>query len=727
MNASRADVPTRIRRLSRGSVAGKRLLFSWTLAVIALLWATAALAVPGNEVALVLDNSGSMATPFRGPSGGVYPGNDKDRTAVLGALILAGLTHGTEDRLTVLTFGKTAAAPPIVVDASSYPTAAAAGSAIRAMPYADGTYFRPVLRQARTILDTSQRDGRLLMFLTDGAPSDIEDPSEGPRLLDIGSGRFNTIILGLYGSADARKNGEVFLRPLARMPDDLVFLNSPREVVPAFTRGYARMLGARPMTGTLAPGGKKSVDIGKYVLEMLIVTASSEPGPSFTVSLTGPKGLIPVKAQGDNGCDFQLADAPKICDPPRRHYRVFRHRTDPDNPAHFELAVTQIPGNVEYGIILRYELEAKLMLAPVVRAEEPAEIAAQLLFRGKPFVDEAFFRADGFEATAMVEGQKVRLEHAGGGRFVGKWVPPGGLAGTGTLVRATFKNTWLERSADGSLRVEGVPKLALRVNPNPLQLGGWAAGCRQTRQCGILDLAGSLNADRVEVACGTPESDSNVGVTCEPVAGSEATLPSGARGRPMRWQVCVVAKGGCGDVSSAPPSGISVTLAGTDPRHAPGAVKVPLVFQVQGISWLRCWWWVLAAIGLLLFAAWVILGFVRPHSFDPASSVRVAGSEAGLRRTSALVLRELPGGVRGFYRNARVALNANGDFVKSPRLAVLVVEAAAGGMTIFKKASGLEHKNRRTGGWEAVSPEELAQGFAPGAIYRLGSLVLKFE
>lgn len=703
-----------------------RLIAPWLIAVVIASWAGTAMASPGNDVVLILDNSGSMAGPFRGPAGRMMPGNDPERTAVLGALILSGLTFGTEDHLTVLTFGDTPVSAPVMVDPAAFPNAAAAGDAIRAMPYANGTFYRPALRQARDILSRSTRDGRLLMFLTDGAPSDMEDPGEGPSLLNLSQGGFGTLIMGLFGSEESRKSGEAFLRPLARTQDDLVFLSSSRDIVAAFTRGYAKMLGARPMTGTLAQGSKP-VDVGKYVLEVLVMTASSEPGPAFDASLTGPKGAVPVKAGGDNGCDFKLPDAPNICAEPRRHYSVFRQANDPENPSHWQLSITKASGNVEYGIILRYDLAAKLVLAPVVNAEEPAQVEAQLLFHGKPFVDDEFFRADGFEAVATIEGTKVPLKHAGGGRFVGSWVPPSSMAGSGAVVRATFKNTWMERSADGSTHVEGAPKLVLQVHPNPLDLGAWQASRSRIERCGELDLSGSVNADKVELACTAQGQSSEAGMTCQPVAGSEAALPSGQKGQPMRWKVCVTSSRCCGSVQSAPPKGLVVTLAGKDPRYAAAAARVPVVFRVQGMGWLACWWPILAALGVALFLLWVIVGLLRPHSFEPSVAVRVAGSEAGLRRTSALVLRELPGGVRGFYRNARVALNATGDFVKAPRLAVLVVEAGPSGTTVFRKAAGLERKNRRTGGWEAVPPEDLAQGFAAGSIYRLGSLVMKFE
>jgi hypothetical protein len=91
------------------------------------------------------------------------------------------------------------------------------------------------------------------------------------------------------------------------------------------------------------------------------------------------------------------------------------------------------------------------------------------------------------------------------------------------------------------------------------------------------------------------------------------------------------------------------------------------------------------------------------------------------------VLRELPGGRRGFYRSARMCLTAGGDFTRSPRAAVVAVEAGPGGSTRFLTAAGLERKSQRGGKWEPVPQEELAAGFIPNMLYRVGNLYLQWR
>ena len=164
----------------------------------------------------------------------------------------------------------------------------------------------------------------------------------------------------------------------------------------------------------------------------------------------------------------------------------------------------------------------------------------------------------------------------------------------------------------------------------------------------------------------------------------------------------------------------------TPAHYATNAVTVPVHFHVEATGFLRCWWWLLAIIAAVVFAVWFFFGWVRPYSFDAASCVRVSGSELGLKRASALVLREQPGGTRGFYRHARIALNASGDFVRNAKMAVVVVQAGPAFTTSFERAAGIEKKNRQ-GHWEPIPQGEWSQGPAPNVVYRLGSLYLKFS
>lgn len=689
-----------------------------------LLLTSLALAAPGTEIALVLDNSCSMIVPSdieqAGGKSVQVPANDPERAAVLGTLIVEGLARGSADRLTVIGFGSTAGAPPAVLTTAD---------AIRELPPANGTWFKPALEEARRRLEGSDRDGRLLLFFTDGAPSpgDVQTPAEGPVLagLDVHP-EFDSFVLGLYGSEDARKIGEPFLTPLARTADDLVFMNTPSQVVGAFTRGYARALGSKPLVGTLQPGETRTFAVPKYVVELLAVTASSAPGAMFTATFSGPAGPVPVRATGDNGCtNLHIRGAEALCDPPRRHYAVFRAQHDPDATDTWSLALPSAPGAVEFGLIYRYDLVPSLVIPPRAQVGDTVTVQAELLFRGQPFDDSAFFAADGFAVVLEIDGRSVPMAYAGNGSFTANWTPESPTEPDKPVsAHVRFRNQWMELSARRPVAVDGYVDLVLRPT-SPVALGSWDGERGGTERCAEVDLTASTNADRVRVACTPAAAPAGFALTCTPVPGSEAQL--GTRvGQPLRWRVCLQAPGCC-DAASSPALATIVTFAGDNAHYAAGAVPVPVQFDVRPTGWLRCWWPVLAAIASAFLTIFIILGFIRPNSFEPAAAVRIAGSEAGLKRTGALTLRELPGGKRGFYRNARFCVDGAGDTVKSPSRAALAVEAGPGYTNRVIKAGGLERKSRSTGKWEAVKADELRLGVAPGTTYRLGSLFVKFE
>ena len=508
----------------------------------------------GSEIALILDNSCSMGVQSTDDQGRRYPPNDPERAAVLGTLIVEGLSRGSADHFGVLAFGDNESAPPrLAPDAD----------AIRALPYSGGTYFRQPLEEAGKRLRGSALPHRLFLFFTDGVPQDLNgDPAEGPRALGLdGSANFETLVIGLFSGDESRQMGEPYLKPLARDPRDLLFVSKPREVVEAFTRGYARVLGSRPETGSLAAGEAKTFEVGKYVVEVLVATASAEPGAAYTAKLEGPRGDVPSQASGDNGCGAsrtRYQGAPRLCQPPYRHYQVFRASNSPDQPSRWTLSLPKGTGAIDYGLILRYDLEASLAVPATTRVGETVQLDARLLFRGKTFDDETFFQADGFTAVALLEGQEVPLRHAGGGRFVADWVPTRpSEEGTPTPVQVTFRNAWMEQGARRAVQVEGFLDLKLVPTPASLDFGAWRGERGETRRCATVDLSRSTNADRIPIACTVQGAVEGGVLSCAPVAGSEADLGGGRKGQPLKYEVCFTARGCCGHLA---PTGLGVQL-----------------------------------------------------------------------------------------------------------------------------------------------------------------------
>ena len=645
------------------------------------------------EIALVLDNSCSMAVTHTDAGQPPAPANDPERAAVLGALIVEGLARGSADHLTVWAFGDAPGAPPRPL---------AGPDAIRAAPYVGGTWFVPPLTAAVGQLVASSHDERLLVLFTDGAPEDVQNPGSLARVLDVDGGSYGTFVVGLYGSPAARQRGEAFLGPLARDPEDLVYLDDPAAVVPAFTRAYARAIGSRALVGRL--DATTTIRAPAGVTEILVSTASVDPGPAFRATLTGASAFPPV-ATGDDGCPADVApkSTPEICADPRRSYAAWRVPVDPAAPHDFTLTTDRA---VQYGVILRFDLVADVDVPETTGVDQPVEIAATLTQRGAPFTDPAFFARDGFRAFARVDGAEIPLTFDGS-RFVGTFTPTRPSNGRPLVVEARFRSDWLDLAARDATIVEGWLPFALVADA--VDLGAWRGERGRTERCAILDLGRSTNLDRVPVGCDQAPGD--LELTCTPLPDS-----AGPTGQPTRYEVCGVARACC---SAAQGPG-AVVITPYDAHYRSQAVSVPVHYAVERTGWLRCWWPVLAALAAIAAAFWFVWGWISPRSFDPGLAIRVAGTEAGLRSAQGLVLRELPGGQRGFYRHARVSLTGGGDFVRRPGQAAVVIAAGRTGPEWWKHA-GVERLDRRTRQWKPVEPGPVDVG----AVYKAGNLWFK--
>lgn len=661
----------------------------------------AAAASPGTEFVLVLDNSCSMVEEHVEHGEKRQPA-DPDRHATVGALIVEGLARGTDDRVTVLAFPKRASTGVVrITDAAG----------IRDLQPAHGTTYAGPLRVAREILDASTRDDRMLLFLSDGEPTDLREPAQGRALLgmppvgtDTSAVVFDTLVLGLLPLDNAR--AEAFLQPLARTPEDYVRVQDGATLVSHFTRGYARALGSRALTGTLSPGAERAVDVGRYVDEVLVVTAGVQRTGPYTAVLAGPSGPVRPKATGDNGCSQPPRKNPGYCDAPRIHHAVWRVPHDATKADRWTVRLEDGGGDVAWGVILRYALQARADVPPAGKVGTPTPIRASLLHGGTPVDDPAFFEQHGFTASARVDGQDVPLTHVGGGVFEGSWVPTRG-GDADVVVR--FQNDWMEEKARGRVAVEQPPPLSIEAPPL-LDFGHWRGERTRTSRCLPLSVTSNHPYDPSRLAF-TFDVPDDVVMSVTPVAGG--------------LNACVTAYGCCGDLKA--PESALITIRATDTEGSTATARMRVAYEVDRTGFLRCWWPWLLALAILLVVLWFLYGWIRPHDFDEDLTVKVAGSERQLARAASLVLREQPKGRRGFYRNARVALTATGDFVANPRNAALWIEATGRSETTIHLNGPLEIRDRRTKKWAPLTPEQAADGVRTHEIYRLNDLYLRFQ
>lgn len=650
------------------------LLFSWAFAA-------------GGELVLVLDNSFSMGNGGD-INGDPYPANDPERIAVLGAQVVEGLAKGSNDQLTLVVFdpkqGKTGVTVP--------------PGTLGGIKYAPGTPLRTAVAGTRSIFEGSTKQPKVLVLLSDGAPNDASDPAEMKGLLpnDV-----DVIGISYFRDPKIRASAEVWLKPFIDEinPIDPGKPDVVAQTLSAFTEGYARVLGSKPDTGSLGPGASHVFEAGRFVEEVLVAVASRSVGKLGQVKLTGPKGDVPIQAQGHNGCEITWDFDRGHCFDYRRTYATFRVVHDPESPGTYTLTLPAGSTPGEYGVILRYGLQAVLTAPPAARMGEQITVKAHLQSRVKVVDTPDILDSPNFQVVLTVGDQKVKLEHQGDGQFGATFTAE---APTDGLAEVSFSNDWFDIRTKTPLAIQDFVELQLDV-PS-VELGSWSGGRSKTERCAMLDLSKSPGADEVPLLC-----EAKAPLSCEPADGG--------------WKVCATAPACCSTMPTASDA-TTVMLRGKHDHYAPGAAIVPVTYGVSPTGMLACWWVEIVAVLGLLFAVFVLYGFFWPRSFDPAMSVKIAGREAALRRATSTVLSESPGGKRGWYRHARFGLTNDGTPTRKKAQAQLLLEAGQRRSAIVKAGQGLEIQDRRSRKWKPVEPgTEILQG----STYRIGNMYLKFS
>lgn len=676
-----------------------------------------------TELVLVLDNSASMVvgSQMTEPSGTVreLAPADPDRLAVLGTLLLQQI-RDPDDVVHILNFDPS---PPYFRSLPTRP------KDIRGLRFDAPTLFRGVLQEARRLLEQSTAERRLLIFLTDGLPSDEDfSPEEAVALLGLDQETisFDVLILGLASDPDLVETQDAYLRPLAGRGGRFERVSEPVELITKFTQAYAEQLGSKPESGTLKPGGSHTVEVGKYVSEVILMTAGIDrAGPyGATLSENGRDVPLPPDGQGDNGCTSEFARDPRnprLCRPPFHHYRVWKA---PDNPKKTSRWTLQIDGraktDVAYGFILRYDLLAEIVEIPArVHVGQSFELTARISFEGRAFDEEEFFGRDGFEAVAILEGREVPLARQPDSTFTAT-VTPSALGAAS--VRVEFRNRWMRLPASADLLVEGYLPLSLSLEPSPVDFGHWRGAAGRIEECRTVRVSGQ-NAHRVPLDVAIDSLPEGLVLTldgAEAIAGDVAQLPVGAGG----LELCIASLRCCRDLSGGD---IAMRVRGRDPHYHAGAVLLPVLVEVEATGFLRCWMRVLIGVLAVFLLLLILYGFIHPSDFESDQRIRFSSSEAKLKRASAMVLRELPGGRRGFYRNATVGFGAGGSPLGPRRKAWLRLQAAGGGETTVVGEASIETKDRRSRKWVPLSQEPGLATLRRRVDYRVGDLYFRIE
>ena len=478
--------------------AGRRVWLALLLGVLS--WLAHGQASAATEVVLVLDNSCSMVNESE-YGGETIPPADPDRLSVLATLILTEL-RDPNDSFHILNFNGNGKEEP------QWRALPVEKDSIRGIDYDSMTLFRGVTTEANRILSSSQHERRLLVFLTDGMPSERLTPGELRGILGERP-PFDVLAIGVNRSRQILEAQEAYLGELTRGVGTYFQVTDPAELVTRFTKAYAAQLGSKPFpdpeagagAALLKPGAARDVRVGKYVRELLVVaTTTDRSGPFGASLLRGTERLAPSD-EGDSGCVIPpgvryVGSLARSCEPPHDHYKVWKVPNDPGRASNWRLTVDSgAVSPVAFGFILRYELGAEIMAAPTrARVGETIPIEARINYRGQTFDDGEFFESDGFEAWAVLGEQKVPLKRGDDSLFRGALrADELGIRD----VRVLFSNRWMELEASSSVEIEGYLPLVLEVKPSPLDLGDWQGSHERIERCADVSLDGSTNADRV--------------------------------------------------------------------------------------------------------------------------------------------------------------------------------------------------------------------------------------
>ena len=266
------------------------------------------------------------------------------------------------------------------------------------------------------------------------------------------------------------------------------------------------------------------------------------------------------------------------------------------------------------------------------------------------------------------------------------------------------------------------------VAPAELNFGTLAAGSATFTEghCQVLDLSASDNLDQhlFDITYTEPpggcegEPVIRAGTPSRPRAGD---FPLEGMSLEPTLELCLNVPACAGEVSE----GASLTITPRTAAYADQTATVSLKWQVTERSWLSCNWWWLAILSGISFTIWLIAGFVRPARFPKEATIQIAGSEKGLKRAAPQLLREFRGARAGFYRDAKLGIQADGSVVGRTKGSLLQLHATRRQGVLLKGA--VEMQDRRTRKWS--TPEDLIEGHipSPASTYRAGDLWFKLD
>lgn len=340
---------------------------------LALLGADASARTPDVHHILILDDSGSMEIEFDNHGFGL----------AVPQLFHRVLGDRASDRLTVFTL----------------PAMSPTGHVPRLNPgeylgyeRRNGTHFAAAIQAAIDAAGSSDAEKVSVVLVTDAEPTD----PVGRQILDRALSTHETlsfacVVLGgggegdvCEGRAEAASDGFDMMRIMARH--------------------LARTMNSVPLWGRLATKkATAALPVGRFVKRVYVLMTGTEAGHDFAARVKDDAGeLHRSKVDHTRRMGVQVPGLDGILPPLSLQTLTIDH--DPSKEGDFELALDAATGPVAYGVILEYDLEARLEIPPTASVfDGKVQARAHLVHRGNHFADADFFAKLHIRPTLVVE------------------------------------------------------------------------------------------------------------------------------------------------------------------------------------------------------------------------------------------------------------------------------------------------------------------------------------
>lgn len=677
----------------------------WLIPVCLLIWLwSLPLAAQDHRapihVQIVLDSSGSMVD------------NDPGRLSSLAGMIFSDLA-GPGDSVGILSMraGKFVEEPIGAIGERRKKVR----DSVKSLPFLGSTFCAEPLEAAAAGLArmrTKQPKARqFVVFLSDGVCPEGQPEAVREAARQLGTAGVKVFSIGLFGDGPGDPTAD--LRAMAALTDGEFFSATQASDLPQrFASILGRIVGSEAQTITIEPGADVMATLDGYVYDAsLIITGSRTP-------------IVVTKAEGPVDTKLDLPRrAPYAVTSPNFHIAAFSN----NRGSHYSVLRIEEPaaGNWTFQVdgpadmqallIQNYALDPVVEFAnprPVYALGESCELKAWLRGKGDAKISDPKFLAKvEFTVTLADPSGKEHalvLKPGADGTFAGaqKLDVPGKWTVRG---RARMKSGGLDkRTALRRFEVRAAT-LALAPNHPPIDLGSVDAG--STTKPFTIDLTGSEFPAADELALrleGAP------GIRHTP--GSMKIGPNSKTGE-VTFTIETDHPGG-------PVSGkLLIDMHGT-------TVALPVTGTVVPLSFWERWGRLIITIGvgllLLLLVLFVLYGFVSPHAF-PADARLNWGESLDRLKKNEILIREIQGTGKGFYKNARLVVGGPGSFLPADGAVLAEIAVAGAAQIVIRSPNVPLHKVNKFDDSKTKAVDGNETAMHSGEIYQVGKLYLRLR